>query len=70
MGYTDAQGRPELTVNPRIKLGLADYRTVSVAADSEQEAPMDDAGGAVPATGAAGMALPTPTTARRRPVQR
>lgn len=68
MGYTDAQGRPELTVNPRIKLGLAGYRTVFVAPDSEEETPADDA---VPAaTDAAGSPLPAPKTARRRPVRR
>lgn len=68
MGYTDAQGRPELTVNPRIKLGLAGYRTVSVTPDSDEETP---AGGAVPAaTDAGDSALPAPKTARRRPVRR
>ena len=68
MGYTDAQGRPELTVNPRIKLGLASYRTVSVTGDSDEERP---AGGGVPAaTDAVGSAPPTPKTARRRPVRR
>lgn len=41
MGYTDSHGRPELRMNPRIKLGLPVSALVAVD-DEDPSAPLQD----------------------------
>lgn len=41
MGYTDSHGRPELRMNPRIKLGLPVSALVAVD-EEEPSAPVQD----------------------------
>ena len=63
MGYTDAQGRPELVVNPRIKLGLAGYRTASTPEPGSEPSPPERQDPIPPA----GSGPRRASTARSRP---